>query len=82
MQFCRRSERLYGPNIVTPNMHMHAHLASCILDYGPIHGFWLFAFERYNGVLGSFPNNNRSIEVQLIERYIHGQKCTIIASSD
>ena len=53
--------RLYGANIVTPNMHMDAHLASCVLDYGPLHGFWLYAFERYNGILGSFPNSNRSI---------------------
>ena len=52
---------------------MHAHLGSCVLDYGPLHGFWLYAFERYNGILGSFPNNNRSIEDQLIERYVHDQ---------
>ena len=52
---------------------MHAHLASCVLDYGPLHGFWLYAFERNNGILGSFPNSNRSIEVQLIERYVHDQ---------
>ena len=31
------------------------------------------AFERCNGILGSFPNSNRSIEVQLIERYVHDQ---------
>lgn len=78
MQFCRRSECIYGTNIVTPNMHMHAHLASCVFDYGPLHGFWLYAFERYNGVLGSFPNNQRSIEVQLIERYVHDQSVRLL----
>ena len=49
---------------------MHCHLRSCILDYGPLHGFWLYAFERYNGILGTIPNNNRSIEVQLMRRFL------------
>ena len=71
MQFCRRIERLYGKEIVTPNMHLHGHLRSCIEDYGPLHGFWLYAFERYNGILGTAPNNNRLIEVQLMDHFVH-----------
>ena len=70
LQFCKKAEHLYGKDFVTPNMHMHMHLKSCVLDYGPLHGFWLFAFERYNGELGSIPNNNHSIEVQLMNRFI------------
>ena len=35
-----------------------------------MHSFWCFAFERYNGILGSMPNNNRSIEVQLMRRFL------------
>ena len=70
MHYCKRTERMYGRNIITPNMHLHAHLYECIMDYGPIHGFWLFAFERFNGILGQQPNNNRSIEVQLMRRFL------------
>ena len=70
LQFCKRTERQYGKSKITPNMHMHCHLRSCIEDYGPLHGFWLFAFERYNGILGSIPNNNRSIEVQMMRRFV------------
>ena len=70
LQFCKRTQRLYGPQSVTPNMHMHCHIRDCILDYGPLHGFWLYSFERYNGLLGEFPNNNRSIELQLMNRFI------------
>ena len=55
-------------------MHMHAHLCECLLDYGPSHGFWLFAFERYNGLMGQQPNNNRSIEVQFMQRFIDNHK--------
>ena len=57
---------LYG----TPNMHMHCHLASCVKEFGPIHSFWLFPFERYNGILEGQPSNNRSIELQLMRRFL------------
>ena len=26
----------YGKDAVTPNMHMHGHLAECLLEYGPV----------------------------------------------
>ena len=61
---------MYGTHIITPNMHMHCHLRSCVEDYGPLHGFWLFAFEHYNGILGKIPCNNLSIETQLIQHFL------------
>lgn len=70
MSFLRDLERKYGRSTVTPNMHLHGHLRQCIFDYGPIHTFWLFSFERYNGHLGSLPNNNRSVEVQFMRRFL------------
>ena len=70
LQFCRRTERLFGKEAVTPNMHMCCHLRECILDYGPLNHFWLFAFERFNGILGQLPNNNRSVEVQMMKRFV------------
>ena len=73
MAFCRRTETLFGAAYITHNMHMHCHLRACIEDYGPIHGFWLYAFERYNGILGSMPNNNKAIEVQLMNRFFTGE---------
>lgn len=70
LQFCRRTERLFGKESITPNMHMHCHLHDCIKDFGPLHGFWCYAFERYNGILGNMPNNNRCIEGQLMSRFL------------
>ena len=35
-----------------------------------MHGFWLFPYERCNGILGKQPNNNRAIESQLMERFL------------
>ena len=73
LQFCRDFERLYGNLSVTPNMHLHTHLADCVFDYGPISGFWLFSFERYNGILGDFCTNNKSVELQLMPKFAKDQ---------
>lgn len=70
LQFCHRFQTIYGPDVVTPNMHLHCHLADCLRDFGPMASFWLFSFERFNGLLGDQPTNNRSIEVQLMQRFI------------
>lgn len=69
LRFCKRSTELYGESAITPNMHMHCHLSSCLREFGPIHSFWLFPFERYNGILEEQPTNNRSIEIQLMRRF-------------
>ena len=52
------------------NMHLHGHIASCIRDYGPVYAFWCFAFERMNGILGSYHTNNRNISIQLANRFL------------
>ena len=51
-------------------MHLHCHLNSVLLDYGPVLGFWLFSFERYNGLLGSTVTNNRSVEMQFMRDFL------------
>lgn len=51
-------------------MHLHCHLYSVLLDYGPVFGFWLFSFERYNGQLGSTLTNNRSVEIQFMRDFL------------
>ena len=68
LKFGRECEAIYGTDICTPNMHLHCHLNDIIRDLGPIHSFWCFSFERYNGILGSFTTNNRSIELQLMRK--------------
>lgn len=68
LKFCRTCQKLYGTNFCTPNMHLHCHLKDIIRDFGPIHSFWCFSFERYNGIMGSFTTNNRSIELQLMRK--------------
>lgn len=70
MEFCEVFERLYGKENYTINLHLHGHIRDCILDYGPVYSFWLFAFERLNGVLGSYHTNCHDISLQLMRRFV------------
>ena len=49
---------------------MQMHLTSVVKEYGPLYASWLFAFERYNGVLGDINTNNRQIEGQIMARFL------------
>ena len=72
-KFCGTVEDLYGPSVVTPNMHLHCHLCECVLDFGPVYGFWCSASvssERYNGILSAVHVNKHQIEVQLMRKFM------------
>ena len=69
LKCCERSTELYSETAITPNMHMHCHLATCLQEFGPIHSFWLFPFEHFNGILEGQPSNNRSVEMQLMRQF-------------
>lgn len=63
-------ERLDSYN-VTINTHLHLHYSQCLKDYGPCYGYWLFSFERYNGILGKYHTNRKSIETQLMQTFLN-----------
>lgn len=70
--FCRCVQRMYGSGTITPNMHMHCHLKDVLLDFfGPAYGFWLFSYERYNGILQHQPTSNCCIEIQVTRCFIY-----------
>ncbi|XP_061190105.1 uncharacterized protein LOC133197961 [Saccostrea echinata] len=70
ISFCESVERAFGDEVITPNIHLHAHLDKCLYDFGPVYAFWLFSFERENGILGAFPTNNRFVELQLMRKFL------------
>ena len=70
LSFCESVEKAFGEEIITPNMHLHAHLHKCVYDFGPVYAFWLFSFERENGILGAIPSNNRFVELQLMRKFL------------
>lgn len=63
-------EELYGKDKCTPNMHMVCHLKDIMLDYGPVHGYWCFAFERYNGLLEAMHKSWVNPEKQLLLKFL------------
>ena len=82
LNFGKRFEELYGKETVTPNMHLHTHLLDCVLDYGPVYAFWLFSFERYNGILGEYGTNQRAVEIQLMRKFTSNQSMKDIPHPD
>jgi hypothetical protein len=64
------------------SMQMHTHLADCMLDYGPVYSFWLFSFERYNGILGNYHTNNRSVELQIMRKFVRDRSLKRLSISE
>jgi len=82
LKFCNQFEKPYGKKSTCINLHLHCHLTECVEDYSPVYSFWCFAFERYNGVLGSIATNNRSIEIQLMRKFLSEQFVSNVALPD
>lgn len=82
IDFASNFERIYGKHLVTPNIHIHRHIKECITDYGPVYGFWLFGFERFNGMLGNYHTNQKAIEIQLMRRFLDDATMYTIAQTD
>ena len=69
--------------MVPDNTHLHLHLYKCYnKDYGPCYGFWLFSFERCNGILGKYHANNFSIELWLMRIFSENMTVTSILSRE
>ena len=63
-----RAKRLWPPY-----KHLHCHLKECVIDCRPVHAFWCFSFERFNGILGAMQVNGKSVELQLMCELLAGQ---------
>ncbi|OAD74560.1 hypothetical protein PHYBLDRAFT_144995 [Phycomyces blakesleeanus NRRL 1555(-)] len=69
--FCKKATKLYTPTILTCNMHPHLHLHETIRDFGPMYGYWLFGFERYNGLLKHIKTNGKdSFEATYMRSFV------------
>ena len=73
VELCCQFERVFGKENCTMNMHLHLHIKECLHDFGPAHTTWCFPFERYNGLLGSFPTNNKGVEIQFMKKFLDTQ---------
>ncbi|RPD81756.1 hypothetical protein L226DRAFT_451552 [Lentinus tigrinus ALCF2SS1-7] len=50
---------------LVPNHHLSLHLTSCLHTFGPVHGYWGYSFEHYNGILGGLNINNIAEHIAL-----------------
>ncbi|RDX44049.1 hypothetical protein OH76DRAFT_1299183, partial [Lentinus brumalis] len=50
---------------LVPNHHLSLHLASCLMLFGPVHGWWGYPFEHYNGIIQRLNTNNKIDEIPL-----------------
>lgn len=57
-EYLRGLRRLFEHKLV-PNHHLSLHLATCLLLFGPVHGWWGFPFERYNGDIQGLNTNHK-----------------------
>ena len=64
LKFYKQCIEFYGPPQTC------TYTVTLLTAFGPSHTFWLFAFERYNGLLGKKPSNNHSIELQLMCHFL------------
>ena len=82
VKFCRKVEELYGNSVITPNMHLHCHLKESLYNYGPVYNFWLYSYERYNGILEHFPSSNCLLEIQMMHRFFNEFKLYTAINKD
>lgn len=54
--------RSYFAHDFVPNHHLSLHLKECMLLFGPVHAWWGFPFERYNGMIQALNTNSKSSE--------------------
>ncbi len=64
MVCCCSSARGWSDCLARKKLHqtctcMDIIIKEVILDYGPIHEFWCYSFERFNGMLGNQPTNKQ-----------------------
>lgn len=50
---------LFPKTTITPYQHLSLHFSRQLRDFGPVHAWRCFAFERYNYLLQSLTTNNK-----------------------
>ncbi|KAI0706040.1 hypothetical protein C8T65DRAFT_577464 [Cerioporus squamosus] len=50
---------------LVPNHHLSLHLRECLELFGPVHAWWAFPFERFNGIIQHLNTNSKSKDMPL-----------------
>ncbi|CAG8791227.1 17753_t:CDS:1, partial [Cetraspora pellucida] len=60
VKFLKKFQKLYGSNMITPNMHYYLHLKNNMLNYGSWYSYWCYAYKRLNRQIASFHTSERT----------------------
>ncbi len=52
--------KVFSEDKLAPNHHASLHLGEFIRLFGPVHGWWTFPFERFNGIIQRQNTNNQA----------------------
>jgi hypothetical protein len=72
--YCQRLILLGVP--LTISHHLAMHFAKMIKVFGPVYGWWLFAFERFNGMMKKVNHNGHDggrMELTLLRNWVQTQ---------
>ncbi|EIW83734.1 hypothetical protein CONPUDRAFT_150798 [Coniophora puteana RWD-64-598 SS2] len=74
---------LYPGIVFAPTHHLCLHLADLLENFGPVHSWRCFPFERYNYLLQNIPTNYKfgQLEQTMTERFCMAQNLRAIFSS-
>ncbi|RXW16345.1 hypothetical protein EST38_g9511 [Candolleomyces aberdarensis] len=70
-QYCLRMLALNAS--LSINHHLSMHFVNMIKLFGPVYGWWLFAFERFNGMLEKVNingHNGGELETTLLQNWV------------
>lgn len=70
---------VYGEHALTPNFHLVLHIPECMINYGPAHAFWTFAFERMNGMLIRVHTNRKDPGQTMVKHFDATQRWVRLA---
>jgi len=66
--YLTKYKNCYSNQSMSINFHMASHLTDSCKDFGPLHVFWCFAFERLTGDLQKLKLSPINIEIQIVNR--------------
>ncbi|KAI0364513.1 hypothetical protein BV20DRAFT_1039369 [Pilatotrama ljubarskyi] len=64
MEYLKSLRELFDHELV-PNHHLSLHLKECLELFGPVHAWWAFPFERFNGLLQQLNTNSKSSDMPI-----------------
>lgn len=84
--YVQQTEKYFGKEAMTYNVHLLLHVAKSVSDWGPIWGYSTFDFEGENHFLSKMHTSPGRIALQLTRRYLtfksYPSLCEKLASSE